>query len=99
MRSQFAELYIAEVLGHRLAYGKSGCCAVSVKQLGDLQLDEVSPTNARAFTAELVAKGISIKPHLTMFKTMLTAAHEVGVLESVPKLPRLHGESTRPLTG
>jgi integrase len=63
--------------------------------LGQRRLDELGATDARALAANLVGRGVSVKPHVNMLKTILRAAHEVGVIEDVPKLPRLHKEGRK----
>lgn len=63
--------------------------------LGSRRLDEIGATEARGLAADLAARGISTKPHVNMLKTLLRAAHEVGLLEKVPTLPRLHREGRK----
>lgn len=66
-----------------------------VKTLGSRRLDDIGAPEARALAAELACRAISVKPHLVMLKTVLRAAHEVGGLDELPKLPRLYKESRK----
>ena len=64
-------------------------------ELGRKHLDEIRPADARALAATLTARGVQVKPHITLLKTILAAALEVGIIEQIPKLPRLFKQSRK----
>lgn len=94
VRGQFTELFLPKYRPSTRARYAGLLCGL-VRELGDRRLDEIGPADARSLAAELVSRGVSTKPAVNMLKTVLAAAHEVGVIEEVPKLPRLHRESRK----
>lgn len=93
-RGQFAELFMGKYRpSTRKRY--EGMLPLLISQLGSRRLDEVGARDARVLAAELTTREISTKPHVNLLKTILRAAHELGVIEDLPKLPKLHRESRK----
>lgn len=93
-RGQFAQLFMPKYRpSTRRRY--DGMLPFLIGQLGRRPLDEIGARDARALAAELTARGVSTKPHVNLLKTILRAANELGVIDEVPRLPKLHGESRK----
>ena len=94
VRGQFAELFMGKYRpSTRTRY--HGLLPLLIEKLGTRRLDEIGARDARALAAELGSRGITTKPHVTLLRTILRAAHEVGIIDEVPKLPRLHKEGRK----
>jgi len=94
VRGKFEELFLPRYRpSTRKRY--EGLLPLLVEKLGKRRLDEIGARDARALAAELDSRGTTTKPHVTLLKTILRAAHEVGLVDEVPKLPRLHKESRK----
>lgn len=56
---------------------------------GNVRLDESFLAPTRGYVAELVARGVQPRPHVSFVRTVLRSAFELGVLEKLPDLPPL----------
>jgi integrase len=54
---------------------------------GNKALDEIGPTDFRAFAASLHVDGVQTKGPITVARTVMRAAHESGVIEKLPDIP------------
>ncbi len=57
-------------------------------ELGDKRVDAVGAAVVRAFMAELAKRGIQARGPVNLLRTLLVAAVETGVLETMPALPK-----------
>ncbi len=62
---------------------------------GSTRLDDIEAMAVRRFAAGLMTRGVQVKGHIALLKTLLRAAHECGLIESVPQLPKLYSESRK----
>jgi integrase len=62
---------------------------------GSKRLDEIGATDFRRYGAELVGRGVQSRPHLSLVRTVLRAAVELGALERLPELPKLPKQSKK----
>lgn len=93
-RGRFTQLFMGKYRpSTRKRY--EGMLPLLLQKLGTRRLDEIGPPDARALAADLSSRGIGTKPHLNLLRTLLRAAHEVGVIDEMPKLPHLHKESRK----
>ncbi len=54
---------------------------------GNKALDEIGPTDFRAFAASLHADGVQTKGPITLARTVIRAALESGIIEKLPDFP------------
>lgn len=66
-----------------------------LKTFGSKPLDEIRAVDLRAYGAELARRGVQSRPHLSLVRTVLRAAVELGALEQLPELPRLPKQSKK----
>jgi integrase len=57
-------------------------------ELGDRRVNAVGAPVVRAFMAELAKRGIQARGPVNLLRTILVAAVETGVLETLPELPK-----------
>ncbi|GAC1539749.1 MAG: site-specific integrase [Polyangiales bacterium] len=57
--------------------------------LGSLHLDQIGPAEIRGYAARLIARGVQPKGPITLLRTVLRAALELGVIETLPSFPRI----------
>ncbi len=60
-----------------------------------LRLDEITQDSVHSYAAKLNARGVSTKAGIMFLRTILKSACELGVVDEVPKLPRLWKESRK----
>jgi integrase len=56
---------------------------------GHVRLDSSFLEPARAYVAELSARGVQARPHMSLLRTVLRSAFDLGVVERLPDLPPL----------
>lgn len=56
---------------------------------GTKRLDEITAADVRAYAAELALRGVQARGHLSLVRTVLRSAVELGALETLPALPPL----------
>jgi integrase/recombinase XerD len=60
---------------------------------GSTHVDDIDAMLVRAFAAKLMIKGVQVKGHVALMKTLLRAAFETGLITQLPSIPRLYAES------
>lgn len=60
-----------------------------LEAFGDLRMDGSFAAPIRAYVAELTARQVQARPHLSFVRTVLRSAYDLGVLERLPELPAL----------
>ena len=63
--------------------------------LGSTSLDEIGQKEVRAFASTLQQRGVQVRPHVNLVRTVVRAAFELGILESMPDIPRLEREGRK----
>jgi integrase len=62
---------------------------------GSRRLDEPWMVPMRQFAAEIASRGVQTRPHLTLVRTVLRSAIELGELEAMPQVPALPRQSKK----
>jgi len=62
---------------------------------GSKSLDDIGQKEVRAFAGGLQQRGIQVRPLVNLVRTVLRAAFELGLLESMPDVPRLEREGRK----
>lgn len=95
LRGDFARLYLPKYRpSTRARY--QGLLRQLTRALGPTRLNDIGPADARRLAASATEQGLTVKPIVTMLKTVLRAAEELGVIDDVPKFPkRLWRESRK----
>jgi integrase len=62
---------------------------------GPLRLDAIGADAVHGFAAKLAERGVQGKGPLTLVSTILRAAHELGMLDDMPRIPRLWKEGRK----
>jgi len=60
-----------------------------LESFGELRIDGAFATPVRAYVAELVARGVQARPHVSFVRTVLRSAFDLGVVDRLPELPPL----------
>jgi integrase/recombinase XerD len=63
--------------------------------LGSRSLDEIGPRETRALASGLQQRGLQVRPHINLVRTVLRAAYELELIESMPDIPRLEREGRK----
>ena len=60
-----------------------------LRAFGHIRMDASFLAPSRAYVAELVARGVQPRPHVSFVRCVLRSAFELGVLERLPDMPPL----------
>src|SRR5258707_11371236 len=63
--------------------------------LGSRSLDAIAQKDVRAFASGFQKAGLQVRPHVNLVRTVLRAAFELGILETMPDIPRLEREGRK----
>lgn len=68
-----------------------------LETFGEMRMDAAFATPVRAMVAELTARGIQTRSHVSFVRTVLRSAFDLGVLDALPELPKLPAKAGRKL--
>ena len=68
-----------------------------LETFGEMRMDAAFATPVRGMVAELTARGVQTRSHVSLVRTVLRSAFDLGVLDALPELPKLPAKAGRKL--